>query len=191
MSGTMRRVLVAALGAALLAAAGFGDAASAADHGKPVIVPAPAKPPAMERTNGVCTLPGPSNESPYTTTERPLLWLRAHPTGVVAVWIPGLNSKRCAARRTTNGTHLARRTAAAIRQTAPFPPETLWCPNDDGARVRLHFAYRHGGDEYADIALGGCRPISAPGRAARWTDAAVTKSLREVAPRAWRTYLGT
>jgi hypothetical protein len=192
MTGIRRRWLAVLIGVAALSSAGYADALTAADHGTPVFAPAPAHPPKAAVVKGACTVPSVTdNESPYTTTDRPLLWVRAHPTGLVAIWLPGLNAKHCVARRTTSGGHLAQRVAGAIRQSAPFPPETLWCPNDDGAQVRLYFQFAKGRDQYADVALGGCRPIAAPGRAARWTDAAVTKALRHAAPVAWRSYLGS
>lgn len=190
-TGRLRQLLVVTGAIGLLAGGGYASAAASPDHGKPVVIPAPAHPPKTAVVKGACTVPSAtSGDSPYTTTHLPLLWVRKHPTGLVAVWLPGLNAKHCVARRTTSGTHPAERAAAAIRQAAAFPPETLWCPNDDNARVRLYFTYARGGDEYADVALAGCRPIAAPGRAARWTDAAVTKALRAAAPAAWHSYLG-
>ena len=191
MTGLPRRTLVALVGCAVLAGGGYATAATSSDHGAPVVAPAPAHPPRTAVVKGSCTVPSAaSKDSPYTTTDKPLMWVRAHPTGLVAIWSPGLNAKRCVARRTISGGHLAQRVAAAVRQAAPFPPETLWCPMDDNAQVELYFTYERGGDEYAAVALGGCRPISAPDRAARWTDAEVTKSLRNAAPAAWQSYLG-
>jgi hypothetical protein len=175
----------------LLASGGYASATASPGHGKPVVVAAPAHPPRAAVVKGACAVPSAATgESPYTTTDRPLLWVRNHPTGLVAVWLPGLNAKHCVARRTSSGARLAQRVATAIRQAAPFPPETLWCPRDDNAKVRLYFTYARGGAEFAEVALAGCRPIAAPGRAARWTDAAVTKALRPAAPTAWRSDLG-
>ncbi|HWC33234.1 MAG TPA: hypothetical protein VG650_00275 [Mycobacteriales bacterium] len=196
MNGLTRLLAVAVT--AGLAVAGAGSAgATTPPHGKPVIEAAPAHPPKMalvKDSNGTrCTLPTTSNASPSGSSDAPLLWVRAHPTGLVAVWIPGLNAtgKHCAARRTTDGAALAQRVAVAIRHTKAFPSEPLPCPYDDNTQVRLYFTYDHGGDEYADVSLAGCRPISAPARASRWSDTAVEKPLHDAAPAAWRSYLAT
>ncbi|HVV76928.1 MAG TPA: hypothetical protein VHC43_12920 [Mycobacteriales bacterium] len=186
------RLATAAGGAAVLLAGSQAASASPASHGAPVIRPAPAHAPTMTRANGSCTAPSAGSSSPATTSDDPLLWVRAHPTGVVAIWVPGLNSTRCVARRTTNGGARARKIAVAIRHAKAFPTEPLPCPYDDGTSVRLYFSYASGGDEYAAVSLSGCRPIRAPGRASRWGNtSAVERSLRPAAPRAWQSYLAT
>lgn len=182
LNGVSRLALAAITTGALLAATGAASAATPS-HGAPVIEPAPAQPPTMTKANGSCHIDQSSQ------TGKDLLWVRAHPTGMVAIWIPGLNSKRCVARRTTSGPALAERVAVAIRHAKAFPTRPLPCPYDDGTAVRLYFTYANGGDEYAGVSLNGCRPITAPDRASRWSDSAVEKPLRTAAPPAWRSYL--
>lgn len=174
--------------AAPVAAAGTGSAG----HGTPVVQTAPAQPPVMAREDGACSLQTAGDSAaPTSTSGDKLLWLRAHPTGVVAIWIPGLNAKHCVARRTKNGASLAQRISTAIRHAKAFPTEPLPCPFDDRSSVRLYLTYGSGGDEYAEVSLDGCRPITAPGRAARWGDSAsLERALRKAAPAGWRHYLG-
>jgi hypothetical protein len=109
---------------------------------------------------------------------------------MVTVWISGLNAKKCVARRTTEGAAVAGSVAKAIRRTKAFPTEPLPCPFDDNTAVRVYFTYASGGDEYADVSLSGCRPISAADRASRWGNTAgLAHALRPAAPAAWRNYL--
>jgi hypothetical protein len=184
-----RLALTALMAGTLLVTGSVAGASAGSGHGAPVIERAPAHPPTMTRTHGNCVDPTRRSDAPSANSGKPLVWVHAHPTGFVAIWIPGLNAKRCVARRTTSGAHLAERLAAAIRHAKPFPNEPLPCPYDDGTSVRVYFIYSHGGDEYAEVALAGCRPISAPGRASRWSDAAVERPLHKAAPPAWRPYL--
>jgi hypothetical protein len=172
---------------AVLLASGAANAASSG-HGAPVVAPAPTSAPATSHSNGSCTTPEVTSAPPSTNTEK-LMWINAHPTGLTAVWLPGLNSKRCVARRTVGNAALASRVAAAIERAKAFPTGPLPCPFDDNTAVRLYFSYATGGDEYADVSLDGCRPISAPDRASRWNDAQVDKALLPAAPAAWQSYL--
>jgi hypothetical protein len=72
-----------------------------------------------------------------------------------------------------------------------MPDEALPCPFSDGTSVKLYFSYADGSPEYVDVALNGCRPISAAGRASVWGNTtAFEKTLLPAAPPAWRTYLG-
>ncbi|HVT65185.1 MAG TPA: hypothetical protein VHD81_08520 [Mycobacteriales bacterium] len=185
MIGSLKRGPVVLAGIALLLGGSYATAAMPASHGKPVIAPAPAQAPSMDRSNGSC---GPTDQTPVG---KDLLWVHAHPSGLVAIWIPGLNSKKCVARRTTGRAALAERVAVAVRHAKAFPTEPLPCPYGDNTSVRLYFTYPTGGDEYAEVSLSGCRPITAPDRASRWSDNAVEKPLRKIAPKAWRSYLPT
>ena len=166
-----------------------GSSAVAGVHGAPVNSPAPAVAPTSSHANGSCSTPGVSTPPPSTESQH-LMWVDPKPTTLTAVWLPGLNAKHCAARRTVSGAALARRVAGAIEHAKAFPTGALPCPFDDNTSVRLYFGYRTGGDEYADVALSGCRPISAPGRRSRWNDDQVEHALLPAAPPAWRVSLG-
>lgn len=173
--------------AAVLLGSGVALAAGAS-HGAPVIKAAPHAAPSTSDAKGSCTTP--DAESQPVATKGRLMWVDPHATKLVAVWLPGLNANPCVARRTVSGPGAASRIATAIDHAAAFPQETLFCPYSDNASVRLYFLDHAGRYEYADLALGGCGPISAPGRASRWNNDHVRSALRPVAPPAWRHYVG-
>lgn len=189
MAASLRITGVAAAAAALLL--GSGVAAQAAQgHGAPVFRAAPRSGPAATRSAGSCSAAGVTAAGPSASDEK-LMWVDGDPTSLTAVWLPGLNAKRCVARRTVSSAALAARVARAIEQAKPMPDEPLPCPFSDGTTVRLYFGYANGSTEYAEAALDGCRPISAPDRAARWGNTTrFEKTLLPAAPPAWRTYLG-
>lgn len=178
-------------GVALLGSAGTASAAGT-DHGKPVIEPAPAHPPAASERNGSCVVPTRDDSaSPPQDPSTPLVWVRSHPTGVVMIWLPGLNAKKCVARRTVSGAALAGRVAAAVRHAGAFPNGALPCPYADGTEVQVYLRYQDQRDEYAVVTLNGCRAVSAPSRHARWSTTKLQRALRKAAPAAWRSYLAS
>jgi hypothetical protein len=181
---------VAAAAAALLLSSGIAAQASTSSAGAPVFRTAPRSAPATSSANGSCTAPGTSYPATPTKDEK-LVWVDGSPTTMTAVWLPGLNATHCVARRTVSNAALAAKVAKAIERAKAMPDEPLPCPFSDNTSVRLYFGYADGSDEYADVALNGCRPISAPGRASVWGNTTqFEKTLLPAAPPAWRSYLG-
>lgn len=160
-------------------------AASMSGHGKPVTRQAPARPPAASRRHGACVV---HQRSTTPGTTHGLVWVRRHPTGAVLIWLPGLNAKQCRARRTTADQHRAEALAAAIERAPRVSGRTYACPSDDGTALRLYFEYRHHADEYAGVALSGCRWIGAPGRSSRWVTQRMNHQLKAEAPKGWKDY---
>jgi hypothetical protein len=193
MSGSARlATAVLASGTLLTGAALIGTpsrAATPASHGSPVTRPAPTHPPAASTRNGSCAVSGRDDSaSPPQDPNAPLIWVHAKPASMVAIWLPGLNAKRCVARRTVSGPTLSSRVAAAIRQAPTFPNGALPCPYSDGAAVQLYLRYNDRPDEYAVVTLNGCRAVGAPSRHARWSTTKLQRALSHAAPRAWASY---
>jgi hypothetical protein len=117
--------------------------------------------------------------------------VRAQPTALVAIWLPGLNAKRCAAHRTVSGASVAGRVATAIRRAPAFPDGALPCPYSDGAEVQLYLRYADRPAEYAAVTLSGCRAVGAPDRHARWNTKKLEHALAGAAPKAWRSYFSS
>lgn len=137
-----------------------------------------------KRLHGSCSAP----RVPVAKAKDAPAFIDPDPSGGTAVWQPGLNSAGCQA--LTTQLTAARATALAhevdhdrvIPATASFA-----CPADDGSRVDIYFSYADTRTELIDIALNGCRFVSAPGRSARyapeWTGG--TSVLSAVTPRGW------
>jgi hypothetical protein len=164
-------------------------AATGTTHGSPVILAAPTHPPGSARHDGVCRVGGSQPAAGGTTTDG-RVWVRPKPFGVVTVWLPGLNSRRCNARLVTAGRHTARVVAAAVDAARPVKGGPYACPFDDGTRVDVYLTYPHRGDEFVGVAVTGCRWLTAPARTARWNDSGVARPLRRIAPAPWKRYLG-
>lgn len=184
-AGALSLTLAASLGAF---AGSPAVAAGTSAHGAPVIRQAPAHPPATAESNNVCTVDGGNPALGSNSSDRGLVWTDAHPTGVVTVWLPGLNAKPCAARRVLGGAALAGRIVAAIQHGDAVPSGALPCPYSDGAAVKVYLTYAGGGDQYAAVTLNGCREVIAPGRTARWARNPINRQLARVAPSAWQQY---
>jgi hypothetical protein len=189
MVAPLRITGVAAAAAALLLGSGI-SAQAATTHGTPVFRATPRSAPAATESDGSCNAPGTSSSAAAIGADK-LVWVGAKPSSMTAVWLPGLNATHCVARRTVSGAALAVKVASALDHTKAMPDKPLPCPFADGTSVQLYFDYPNGSSEYADVSLGGCRPISAPGRAARWGNTTqFENTLLPAAPSAWRTYLG-
>lgn len=111
-----------------------------------------------------------------------LVNLDPDPSSVVAIWSPGGNAVACQNLRTTGGRTVARALASDVRTAPTFPSGRFSCPSDDGAGVRLYFAFVGGPDEYVMVRLGGCGGISAPDRGSRRGTAALSRDLAPIAP---------
>lgn len=116
-----------------------------------------------------------------------LVSVGGRPTGVIAVWLPGLNQRPCRAALTRGNADVARRLAKDIRAAPKWPSGNFNCPNDDGAGARLYFQ-RSGSTlaDLADIQLSGCRGVDAPGRSARWMTDRLFHDLASIEPAPWR-----
>lgn len=104
------------------------------------------------------------------------------PSSVVAIWSPGGNASPCQNLRTTGGRTGARALAHDVRTAPKFPSGTFNCPSDDGAGVRLYFAFDGNPDEYVIVSLGGCGGISAPQRGFRQATPSLSRDLAPIAP---------
>lgn len=187
MSASRSRPALAVVLAGITTTAGVAVAAHGPAHGAPVIRAAPRHPPATSRAHGVCVVPGRNSTDRGRADE--LVWVKRHPSSVVTIWLPGLNSRRCAARRVVGGHRAATRIATAIEHGRRVRGSAYACPSDDATRVAVYLRYSGAGDEHAGIALAGCRWISAPHRSNRWVSASLSRALKPLAPRAWRSYL--
>jgi hypothetical protein len=173
---------------ALIVGSGSAGAATPA-HGKPVVRTVPSAAPQASERNGACVVDGRDDSaSPPQDAKAPLMWVRAEPTSLVAVWLPGSNAKKCVARRTLSGATVAGRVATAIRQAGAFPDGALPCPNADGAAVEVYLRYADRPAEYAVVTLSGCRAVGAPQRHARWSTTKLQHALAKAAPKAWTSY---
>jgi hypothetical protein len=140
--------------------------------------------PAMATCSAISALSN-APASPALTTIDP------DPTGVVAVWNPGMNARPCRVDFSRGDAVEAQALAAAILSEPAFPPGGRSCPADFGRNVNLYFSY--GGDGPAEIVqqdLSGCEPLFAPGRASRLAGNMATSSLlASIAPPSYRSYL--
>jgi hypothetical protein len=131
-----------------------------------------------------CAVPLFTQESNNT-----LVTVDPKPTGVTAAWVPGLN-KPCHPAKTEGNAELAASLAAAVAAAKAAPASTS-CPTDSGAGVLLYFSYQgEAKSEYVAVRFDGCRFIGAPGRDGRRPSADLDRSLLQIAPPAWRQYLG-
>jgi hypothetical protein len=167
------------------AVAGLALASIGSSHGTPVFAPAPTRPPVAIRTNG-----GPcvTHQTEDTGSAEGLVWVQADPTGAVTIWVPGLNSRACQARRVVSGKAVAIRLAEGIEHASKVSGDEYACPADDASRVSIYLMYADGRDEQVDVDLTGCRWLEAPRRGARWVDNEVSETLRVIAPPPWRQY---
>ncbi|MGN6472158.1 MAG: hypothetical protein ACTHK4_00725 [Mycobacteriales bacterium] len=191
MIGRWRAVGVIAVLTTVLPMSGWpgATAGGSGGHGTPITRPAPARPPATSTSNSSCVVPDRDDSaSPPQDPNAPLVWVHAAPTGMVAIWLPGLNAKHCVARRTVSGATLAGHVASAIRRAAAFPNGALPCPYSDGAAVEVYLRYDNQPDEYAVVTLNGCRAVGAPSRHARWSTTKLEHALGHAAPKAWARY---
>jgi len=185
----MMRTLVAtvmAVGCATTTAAGAAPAAAA--HGRPVFRTAPTSPPATSWRHHACSVSGGNPPASGDNRGHGLVWVRRHATGVVMVWLPGLDDRHCRAKETTGSRRSADWLAGTIRHAKRVPRGVFECPLSDGTQVRVYFTFAHGRDEYADVPLSGCRFVNAPHRLGRFESNAMDKVLRAAAPRRWKRY---
>jgi hypothetical protein len=117
------------------------------------------------------------------------VWVRPDPTGVVTIWLPGLNSQQCKTRRILGAQAVAEQLANGIDRGRRVSGSSYACPMDDGSHVGVYLTYPSGGDEYVDVPFTGCTWVDAPGRGDRWVSGTVDDALRALAPPAWLRYL--
>jgi len=148
---------------------------------------APGAQPVLTRSptttkSGDCVLSGGSASGPQIT-------VNSSPSGVIALWLPGLDAP-CTQALTRGNAQVAGALAADI-QAAPTPaPGSHSCPADTGAGVRLYFRYGPNRPaERTDISLTGCEGISGPNRTGRGSTPALRRDLIPIAPSAWVRYL--
>ena len=148
---------------------------------------APGAQPVLTRSpttakSGDCVLWGGSASGPQITVD-------SSPSGVIALWLPGLDEP-CTQALTRGNGQVAGALAADI-QGAPTPaPGSHSCPADTGAGVRLYFRFGpHRPAERADIRLTGCEGISGPHRTGRSSTPGLRRDLTLIAPSAWVRYL--
>ncbi|WP_329259970.1 hypothetical protein OG417_23565 [Actinoallomurus sp. NBC_01490] len=116
-----------------------------------------------------------------------LVSVGSHPSGVVAVWFPGMNQRPCRAALTRGNAEVARRLAKDIRAAPKWPSGAFNCPSDDRRGARLYF--QRSGSALADLVdlrLSGCRGIDAPGRSPRWMTERLFRDLSSIEPAPWR-----
>lgn len=135
---------------------------------KPFYAAAPLSAPSYSSPRGGC---GASDGLPDRSIDTPVtgrLWVDPHPVGGVALWLPGMSSRRCLVVLTRLNTEQAEAFADAVEH-APPPPEGMFsCPNDDGSRVTVFLTYQQQREaEAVRILLSGCGGMSAPGRDGR------------------------
>jgi hypothetical protein len=171
--------------AAVAAGTGLALANTGSSHGAPVFAAAPTRPPVTTRTDG-----GPcvTHQTEHTGSAEGLVWVQPDPTGAVTIWVPGLNSRACEARRVVSGKAVAIRLAEGIDHSSKVSGDEYACPADDASRVSIYLTYAGGRDEQVDVSLTGCRWLEAPRRGARWIDNEVSETLRAIAPPPWRQY---
>ena len=129
------------------------------------------------RTGAVCRSPTP----PSAPAAGKLVWVDPDPSGATAVWQPGLNNKVCHTLVTSVDRSRAAVIARRIDASKPPPDGTVSCPNDDGTRVDLYFAYAGSTrQQLAVVTLTGCAAVFAPGR-----DARSAPALDGIEPQAW------
>jgi hypothetical protein len=127
---------------------------------------------------------------PFPPTS-PLVTLDPDPTGVLAIWNPGMNAHPCHVQFTRGDAILARRLASVI---VDQPAQRMaFCPNGDGKNVSLYFTYKdQARAELIQRALNGCQQLSAPGHAARdgFSDE-LEQLLTVIAPAAYTPFFST
>jgi hypothetical protein len=153
--------------------------------GGPVHVTPPAAAPAT-MTRGACLVVGRS--SPDTKSKGQVAVGR-HPTGVVIVWLPGMNQHPCRAAISRENADSARRLAEDIDEAPKFPNGNFNCPSDDAMGARMYFTHE-GTADLAILGFSGCRGISAPGRSARSFSTRLARDLAPIAPHPWHDHLG-
>jgi hypothetical protein len=117
-------------------------------------------------------------------TAHALVTVDADPTGVVGIWLPGLDTRPCHWSLATEGAAVAKRLAGDIRSAPPFPSGRVSCPFDDKSRVDLYFRYPGDrGMEHVTVGLRGCVEISAPGAQPRRGSPALLRDLGRLSPR--------
>lgn len=183
----MRITAVSAGAGALCLVLASGCAGAFTNHptavGAPVHAVAPTRAPAAVGSGG-CTLKG---TSPDTPTEQALVSVDRPPSGVVIVWVPGLNQRPCRAQLIHDGARIARGLVAAIDTAPVIPPGSSACPAADGAGADLYFTYPGRAGEQAQVELSGCEGVGAPGRAPRQLSDDLVAALLPLAPGPWRT----
>jgi hypothetical protein len=171
-------VVVAVFAATVTSCSGCGAAT-----GAPVRGVLPSITPTVQVRSGACWTSGASTRQQGGG----LVAVGPHSTGVVAVWVPGLNQRPCRAVITRVTKESAGLLAADILSAPKVPPGRFSCPMDDGTHVRLYFTYSGAAEpERVDVALTGCTDISAPDRAARRVTGQLARDLAPFAPMPWR-----
>lgn len=169
-----------------------GCAGAFTDHhtavGAPVAAVAPTRAPAAVGPGG-CVLQG---AAPATATAgQSLVGVDRSPSGVIIVWVPGLNQRPCRAQLGRDGSRIARGLAAAVDTAPAVPPGSSACPAADGAGADLYFLYPGRPGEQAQVSLSGCEDVGAPGRAPRQLSDDLVAALRPLAPGPWRIRLAS
>lgn len=175
---------------ALCAVLAAGCTGARTDHhpavGTPVPTVAPTRAPAAV-VAGDCALQGVSAHT--ATTEQGLVSVDPSASGLVILWVPGLNQRPCWAELVDSGSGVARRLAAAIDTAPATTPGTTACTAADNTGAELYFQYPGRPSERADVSLSGCEGVAAPGRDQRQLSDDLAASLLPLAPGAWRTRL--
>jgi hypothetical protein len=145
-----------------------------------------AQAPSAHFKNGVCLVSG----IPSIVRGTAALVVAPHPTGLKILWLPGFNATTCTITTTRAGTSTAAALARAITQAPALAKGAEFsCPEDDGARASISFAYaHHRSAPRVVVELGGCRFIGQSGREQRTMTSEVSDKLATLAPCGWRTY---
>lgn len=118
------------------------------------------------------------------------VWVDAHPSGAVALWLPGFNDRPCGSVLIRLDATHARALAAAVRSVKPFTPGVSNCGADEGASVTIFVTYAGKAKaEVVHLGLGGCGGVTAPGRDSRMLPEGGYLALRP-APAPWNKYTG-
>lgn len=185
---TSALALMSGVAAGVVALAGCSGGTDAVSQARPTptgspyqAAPSPA-PTASLADNGACFAKTPMAQGQQPVPNN-LVTVDAHPEGVIAFWIPGLNQRPCRVESGTFSASVAERLAEDINKSALFPRGAVNCPNDDGSAVELYFEYGSAHpSEYAHVGLAGCTSIEAPGRTSRVASADLLSALRDIAP---------
>ena len=180
----MARVCVGIICTLLLFIIGAAAVVAASDAG-----PSSSLIPATHLSGAVCVVSG-TNANPSNPGMTPFP-LSPHPSGVVVVWLPGLNSKACKAVLTRGNAHIASVLASGLDQAmmvqrGVHSGPILSCPNDNGTTARLYFTYAHRPTQRIDLDLSGCGSISLLKVDSQRPSSGGHEAL---APKAWRAYV--
>lgn len=155
--------------------------------GAPVPAMAPTRAPGTVTVSGSCTVRG--AVTAVDSGVHGLVLVDRLPTRVALVWVPGLDTRPCAAVLSHAGQRVARQLAAAVDTAPPVPDGMGVGVAGDGMEVRLYFDYPGRTAEQVTVGLGGAGHVGAPGRDLRELTDALAAVLRPLAPPAWRPRL--